>query len=271
MSKKKNLPARSGAKSDVPSYLQVPDADLGNDNIDASDIVIPRVKIVQPTSNAAKESIKGIKDGDLYNTLGMESYGNELSFFVLLFWKSRVWFSDDFKLLGTHYLDATTKEEIWFGGQVEQCKTNWDAGKDSFNYMVLPEEDLKQALKTKEIPFPCIFSCISAAMGKARQLNGKITTNAMKRIPIYGQLITMTTVAQKFPKGTAYMPLFSYGRYANQAEFSFMQELHPRCKDLQRRADTHHDIDASDSQGAKGQPAGKAAKGDPLNDDDVPF
>lgn len=224
--------------NDLPAYLQVKD-DLGVENIESSDVVIPRIKICQSTSTQIKEEVQGIKDGDIYNSLTKEVYGDTINLVILLYWKSTIWFTDDFKLIGTIYKDIATGEEIQLGNDIKHCLEHKNEGIDAFNYMVLTDKELGQAIKTKSIQFPSIFSCLSAAMGNARQLNGKLKTNSLDRIPIYAQVVTVKTQLKKFSKGQAFMPTFSYPRYVNEQEMVFLKEFHAKCKDLQKRADVH--------------------------------
>jgi len=225
------------APAELPAYLQTDDT--GVETIEPSDIVIPRIKIAQSTSHNAKKIITELKDGDVYNSLSNESYGNKVNIFVLLYWKSRVWFTDDFKMRGTIYNDIVTREKVKFGSDTSYCEKHWDEGIDAYNYMVITEKELQQSIKTNQIPFPSIFSCMSAAISSARQLNGKLKTNSLKRIPIYGQLTTIETYEHKFKKGQAFMPRFKYGRYATEEEFKFLKDFHNKCKELQKRADVH--------------------------------
>jgi len=228
----------------VPAYLMVDESDLGSDNIGSSEIVIPRIKICQAMSDIKSDNDQ-IKDGDIYTNLG-EVIGNNIKFFVLTFWKSKVWFSPDKKLLCTEFNDPETREPIKFGNDVsvsefgeEKLAKQEITVIDSYNYMVIPEKLVSQALKKGEIPFPYIYAGGSAAIKYCRQLNGKIKTNALKKIPIYGQLITMDTKLDKFSKGSAYMPRFSYTRYADENEFKFLKELYKSCKQLIRRSEVH--------------------------------
>jgi len=215
------------AESEVPEYLKNNDID---DNIESSDIVIPRLKICQAMSKI-KNDIE-IKEGDLYNSMTQEVYGQKLSMFVLLYWKNIVWFSEDFKMLGALFTNRSG-QEIWAGSDVEHCKQAPEDGKDSFNYMVVTADELMDMLKTGSVSIPSIFSCMSAALSGARQLNGKIKVNSMKKIPMYAQLVNIETVKKSFPKGSAFVPQFSYGRYATEEEFALLARLRESAKAMQ--------------------------------------
>ena len=228
----------------VPKYLQVKDNQTGAENISANDIVVPRIKICQALSEIKKEN-KDVTDGMIYSNMG-EVFGEVLKFFPLLFWRSTVWFSEDKKLLCTVFTDPESREPVVFGNDPDLVKASDKelaekkvTMSDSHNYMIIPEKTLAQALKKGEIPFPTIYSGMSAAIKYCRQLNGKIKTNSLKKIPIYGQLVAMKTQADTFKKGEAYMPRFGYGRFASEDEFKFLQELQKSCRQLLTRSEAH--------------------------------
>lgn len=208
----------------VPAYLQ--SDDLGVDTIGQKDIIIPRLKIIQPTT---KDKDEGWKDGYLYNSMTRES-SKSIEMFILMYWPSTIWFSEDFKMLGQTYIDASTKHEVIVGQPGDP-----DKGKSCYNYMVLT--DIEKALETKEIPIPSIFSCMSAAQKTARQLNSKLMLNAQsKKIPIWAQLVEVKTVLQKFDKGQAYMPVFAFPRLANKEEADLLKQAFMAARNMQHRA-----------------------------------
>ena len=77
-------------KSDVPDYIKQ-GGGRGNENVDMSDMVIPRIEVAQALSKCLKESdpafIEGAKQGDLYNTVTRENYGQAVKVVPVLFKK----------------------------------------------------------------------------------------------------------------------------------------------------------------------------------------
>jgi hypothetical protein len=236
----------------IPEYLKK-DKDLGDSTIRSEDIVIPRLKICQALSKIAREI--PIKNGQIYNTVTKDIYAPPLNFFVLLHWPSRVWFSGDQKLRCQQYQNVKTKEWISVGREVEECLHGAPPAdpkllpKDSQNYMIVLESELKQSMDKKVIPLPMIYSAISAAIKFARQLNMKIKTNAQRNIPIYGQMISISTNEDPFPKSPAWMPRFNYGRWATANEFKFLEQMYFKCTDLQSREEVHVEADQEDPIG----------------------
>ena len=224
----------------VPNYLVQEDNDLGVDSIGPEDIQIPRLKIVQGPSQIKQDFPKKFRDGDIYNSLTKMNLGDEVEFFVLNHWKSNVWFSEDFKMIGTTYFDKATKQEIFVGQDEEYCRSHKDEAINSHNYMIVMADELEEG---KPVPFPIIFSCASAAVKSARQLNGRILENANKKLPIWSQLVSMTTILQKFTKGSAYLPDFSYPRYATKGEAAKLQQLFKASKSLLNKQEVHIDTE----------------------------
>ena len=231
--------------SDIPDYLKLKEnEDTGLSNMESDDLQVPRLKICQPTSSEIKDTID-IKDGDFYNTLTNKNYGNTVEFFALLFWRSKVWFSEDFKLLCVSYKDATTGKQIIFGNEQETClqENNYqykkdglhDNGyKDSHNYMIVMKEDLADM---NNLPLPTIFSTMSSAMKYSKQLNGHLKLNGMKQIPIYAGLIKSETFGQTFTKGKAFMPKFSYPDFATKQEFEILKVMHYEATKIHSRGE----------------------------------
>lgn len=63
----------------------------GTGNIDAEDRMIPRLKIMQPLSPEVDEGIA--KSGELLNSISKKSYGKELIFVPIVWWKSRIYWA----------------------------------------------------------------------------------------------------------------------------------------------------------------------------------
>lgn len=137
----------------MPAYLKTRQEDLGVDSIESSDIVIPRMKICQGQSEI-KETIK-ITDGQFYNSVTNDVYGDKVEFFVLLHWKSQVWFSDDFKLRGIEFRDAVSGNLIQFGQEVEDCIKNRDKdpGLNAHNYFIIGRRELADAIKNNDFRY----------------------------------------------------------------------------------------------------------------------
>lgn len=223
----------------VPDYYR--SAGLtGAEEISANDISIPRLKICQGVSKI-KGVLKEIKDGEYYNTLTNEVYGPEIVFFPVFFFKSRIWFSEDFQFLASEYFDSKRGEYVRTG-DLKVIKESYDSGMDSFNYSIVLEKDLKAG----ELNF-LAFSLTSASLRAGRQLNGKIKYNAANQRPLWTTAVKATTLLQKFQKGQACLPVFSFPeKILSEVEFKKLMELHNLCRDMHEKLaavepETHDD------------------------------
>ena len=225
---------------EIPKWLQVGKDDLGTDGIESGDIQMPRIKLCNPASMIDKAGI-GVSDGELFDVVTGKVFGKSLIMFPLLTWKSKVWFSDSFTLLCTQYLNKETGQTTEFGSDTsvinDKDKEGRSKGKDSYNFMVITEEELQKAIAENSMPFPTAFSTVGTANKPTKQLNGKLKMNAMRSIPIYGQAVEITTKLVPNKKGTDfYIPQYAYPRFANEKEFAMLKVLHEKAKTLQSRA-----------------------------------
>jgi hypothetical protein len=86
-----------------PDFLRKQDEEgparyRGQEEIGAQDMVIPRVAICQSTTPNRKRQneaifIEGLQEGQIFNTVTLENYGEEILFTPLLFHKSRIKFT----------------------------------------------------------------------------------------------------------------------------------------------------------------------------------
>lgn len=84
---------------EVPEFLR---SSVGNaaglEDVDQSDILIPRLGLCQALSPQKRKShstyIEGLKEGDLFNTVTNQIYGPELDVILLFFFKNRIKYFD---------------------------------------------------------------------------------------------------------------------------------------------------------------------------------
>lgn len=273
--KKTQTKAVTKAQKNDLSFLKGQDVDLGVDSISAEDIQIPRIKICQAMSTV-KEDNKSIKDGDIYNAASGKIIKQPVRFFVLLHWKSTIWFSDDRTLLAVSYYDKEQKKDVVYGQDTSVIKNDPEAGMDSHNYFIISEEKVKSAIQSGSKPLPTIFSTMSAANKYARQLNSMIKMQSGNGIPIYGTVFELKTVSKKFKAGTAYMPVFTQDRVFNKTEFVYLQKYYEMCKSLQQKAGIDiEEVEPTESsapkQSGNKKPEPEKQPDLDLSDDDIPI
>ena len=240
--------------STLPAYMQGA-KDLGVEDIGNEDVIVPRIKICQAMTTV-KDEIDGLNNGMFYSST-KELMGEEIKIFVLSFYKAKTWFDND-KLLGYEAFDKKTKEYTRFGDKMEEIlasKEKYDEGIDSYNYVAILQSELREAMASGGTPSMYIFTCASAAMKPAKQLNSKLKKMATRGVPIYGNLITVHSEAIKFDKGSAYMPVFpSTDEFANEDEFRELAIAHEIANDTA--------LKAQKSEGDKGETVAKSEDGE---------
>lgn len=114
---------------DIPDYIKQ-GGGRGNEHVDMSDMVIPRIEVAQALSKCLKESdpgyIEGIKQGDLYNTVTREIYGPAIRVVPVIFKKEWLaWREQD---LGGGFAGAyPTNEECEARIQQEEKPDEWES------------------------------------------------------------------------------------------------------------------------------------------------
>src|ERR1035437_4670134 len=85
----------NSALAEVPEFLR---AELGNqagmENVEQGDLLLPRLGLCQALSPHKRKShalyIEGLEEGQLFNTVTKEIYGEELEVIMLFFFKNRI-------------------------------------------------------------------------------------------------------------------------------------------------------------------------------------
>ena len=168
-------PAGAVTVSDVPDYIRQ-GGGRGNEQVDMSDMVIPRIEVCQALSKCLKESdpqfIEGIKQGDLYNTVTRENYGQHLKVVPVLFKKEWLaWRDQD---LGGGFAGAY--------GTIEECQ-------DRINKEEKPEEweatetaqQLVLLIKTDGTTEEAVVSMNKTKLKVSKQWNSLIRLNGNDR------------------------------------------------------------------------------------------
>jgi hypothetical protein len=97
MSKETEIQKSSSALPAAPSFM--PESSAGLEQVGFKDLILPRLALCQNNSRArdkqnAKEYIKGLEEGQFYNTLSREILGESITVVPLFFYHSRMMFKD---------------------------------------------------------------------------------------------------------------------------------------------------------------------------------
>lgn len=83
---------------DVPDWLKDKKSARGTEAIEASDMTMPRLALCQSGTPQRKKAnpkfIEGLQEGQFFNTLTGQIYGETVNFVPLFFYKSRIMFKD---------------------------------------------------------------------------------------------------------------------------------------------------------------------------------
>jgi hypothetical protein len=236
------IATRAAMDPSVPAYMANSKNSQTTGTIGMTDVVVPRLKICQGLSED-KEKL-GMKDGDWYNSAAAEVYGKSLDFFILVRFSSRVWFEKGTKKM----LALETDELRVVDGRLERVgmvrigkdadriiNDHYEEGNDCDNYVVVTERAAAQSLLTKQLPEYAVYTAMKAARTYTKQLNLKLKNNGRKGVPIYGQLVHSENIKDSFPAGDAWMPDFTYPRFASQVEFGMLEEFFPLAVELTKK------------------------------------
>lgn len=143
--KQELMPAQTTAVavSDVPDYIKQ-GGGRGNENVDMSDLVIPRIELTQALSKCLKESdphyIDGIKQGELYNTVTRENYGSAVRVVPIIFRKEYLAWRDQ-KLGGGFAGAYPTAAECQARIDQEEKPEEWEATETAQQLVILVKKD----------------------------------------------------------------------------------------------------------------------------------
>lgn len=184
-----------------------------DDGVDNTDLIMPRVKIVQGTT----QDKMGGKAGDFVHTIN-GVLGGEIEFFILLTWKSRILFAEDLGIKCRAVDGKVANQGEFAGTECEKCKlSKWDGNKKPqcsliYNYAITLKGELLEAIKTNSILPPTTLSLMSSSTKVAKFINTNIRINRGRNKPIWADMINMTTELRKFDVGEAYLPVAKVGK-----------------------------------------------------------
>ena len=206
--KKQELPAEYIGKDGTP---------IGTENIDADDMILPRIRIIQPTSQDSEDGL-----GKLKNSV-TEEVVDKLILIPLTVKKGRVFFPPN----ETHSApDCRSTNGITGndGNLCEECEfARWSE--------VPPE-----CAETRDFPVMLedgSLAGISLKRSAIREAKKLITAIKMKGIPFFFVKVTLSTVKAESSKGVYYLPVIKITGLTNDEErkeglalLKFLQEKH---------------------------------------------
>ena len=208
------------------SYLVKKDKEnLGIENIDQSEVIMPRLKIVQDNSSDPK----GVQKGNWYNSVTGKNYGKTVSVAPIIHWKSNIKFNEGEILCRS--LDGLVDQKGKSCAECGEFKFGKDGSKPTcmrtLNYIVAIKEELGEAIKNQTIISPIIlsFGGISTKLGKL--MNTSIILSASRKFPIYSQYFDLVAPEEerKFKVGKAFIPELKVKGYISKEEAEYLGRL----------------------------------------------
>ena len=199
----------------VPDFLKNVVGHEGLENVTKDDLVLPRLMICQGLSPQRQRGkvnyIEGLQDGQLFNTVTNEVYGESVRVVPLLFTKSRILFK------------AMTEG----GGILCQSFNGIDGGRLAKLCAQCPKSQFTPELPPECTNFMNFVSVLlpskqliavsfkSTAIKKGKNWNTNMT---MKNKPSYSQVWEIKTTPETNTKGTFFSPVMTFQGFTQDQE-----------------------------------------------------
>lgn len=235
--------------SALPEWLQK--GSRGSEEVEATDITLPRVGIIQALSPQLKKNdpkyIQGCEQGVLFNTLTSELYPDGISFVPVLFRKEWIAFKDREK--GGGFRGAWPfKEEVRARTEVEAMEDAADVelleSHSHIGYLIKGDGELEQ----------CVVACTKSALKFSRKLNSLATLAGVDR---FAKAYEVRGVEASGPKGDYFTYDCKPKGYVSQAIYKEAEAMYEFLKD--KTVATNYDNSEEDHAGA-GKGAGYDAE-----------
>jgi len=226
------------ANETMPEYLKgYTDIETGADCIGVDDVTKARLKARHAMGKDLNaEDKKKIPEGDFYNSVTKEHYGNMVAVYPLYEWKSLVWFDEGQKFLASrsfyNFEDAQSIEDKGeMKDQIDEDKF-WKKRQEGYNFMLVFQSDIKKMAETGEVATPLLYSTMSSANKNVKkQFNPIIKLRAKKGIPIYVNKIEIMNMLTAVKTGTANIPEFDFSMgLAPEPEFKALKLMFDNLK-----------------------------------------
>lgn len=250
MAKENGLVKTESANIEVPDYLKDQiGKQHGMENVDNTDIVIPRLGLCQALSPQKRKNdtlyIQGLEDGMLFNTVTRRIYGEKLKLIMLFFYKNRIKFNPideggGIDCMSVNGVDggricpdgcAGCKYSRWGNGETDDEHGN-DAPLCTLyhNYMCyIPEE---------HSPIAASFKVTGIKDSKQILAGIRLT-----RLPMYAKFYEVTVVEKQQGKNLWYEKLITPQGFVPPDLFKEMENNFKALQDAGVRVDTTGEAD----------------------------
>jgi hypothetical protein len=220
----------------------------GKENINADDIVMPRISLLQDLSPQVKER-KG-HAGDFYNIISDENYGSTMQVVGLLSYTSRIKWDSPTPGANIECVARDGENGTKYGRCVDckfrdfsvdaQGKSVQPACTEFKNLILIPRTEGGSMMDTP----PAAFSAKRASLGAMKNFFTRVTNmrhNGIE-VPMYSHIWEITGVQEKGDKGEYWVPKFEdKGMITNISLLKYFQGMWKSMKDSLTKFDIKQD------------------------------
>ena len=249
------------ALAEVPEFLRTQIGNqAGMENVEQGDLLLPRLGLCQALSPQKRKThatyIEGLKEGELFNTVTKEIYGESLEVVMLFFFKNRIKY---FPIDDGGGIDCISVNGV-DGGRISPdgcsiCKFSQfgngqkddEHGNDSplctlyHNYM---------AFTLGEVPTPIALSFKSTGLTKSKQMLANIR---MTRLPMYAKKYTIEVVTVTKGDQEWYEKKITPTEFVSAEVFAEMEKQFNMLKSMNIKVDTTGEEGSGDASFDEGR------------------
>jgi len=238
--------------AEVPEYLRRPEGvpPAGLENLERSDMTLPRLAVAQALSPQLSESdpkyIDGLRPGMFFNTITKEIYGKKVQLVPLLFYKTRILFgnlddggglrcqSQD-NLIGIGEPGGTCiKCPMSQFGSARNGEGKGTACNQFFNYAALVVIDGRVSPEGL-----LVFSLKSSALKVAKDWNALIR---IRNLDIFAGVYELTSVERKNDIGRWYEPVINPAGNVSEETYRMAKDAYAAVSNLQAQGRLRSDV-----------------------------
>lgn len=231
----------------LPEWLKGKmDDDRGSENVEAEDLVIPRLELVQALSKCRKKSdpayIEGCEEGMLYNNLTRELYGESVILVPVFFKKEWLLWRDQEEgggFAGAHPTLSDAERER----QNQDDPDEWESIETHQHFCLLVREDGA----TEEV----VVSMAKSKMKKSKQWNSLIRINGGPR---FSRKYVYEGVPEQNDKGQDYYNVnVKNAGFVTQEIFEHAEKTYGSISSGKAKADYSYDDTPGAEDGEEGE------------------
>jgi hypothetical protein len=233
-------------REEIPDFLR---SDIGKstgmENVEQSDILLPRLGLCQALSPQKRKShssyIDGLLEGQLFNSVTQEIYGETLDVIPLFFFKNRIKFipmdaGGGMDCQSQNGIDggricpsgcASCQYSIWGNGKALADGEQQDPPACTMyhNYMTFNPNDMT----------PIAISYKSSGLKLSKQL---LAQTRLTRLPMYAKVYKVTVVVQKDGANEWFEKKITPTKFVDQDMYREMERNFQNLKDMNIHVDT---------------------------------